>query len=68
MTKILKSLSPTLKEALNKNTFVIQPLSGASNLNYELNRLRSFVCKYFVFLDNDDAGISAGDKAIKKVY
>ena len=66
LTKILKSLSPTLKEALNKNTFVIQPLSGASNLNYELNRLRSFVCKYFVFLDNDDAGISAGDKAIEK--
>lgn len=66
LTKILKSLSSTLKEALNKNTFVIQPLSGASNLNYELSRLRSFVCKYFVFLDNDDAGISAGDKAIEK--
>lgn len=66
LTKILKSLSPTLKKSLNKNTFVIQPLSGASNLNYELSRLRSFVCKYFVFLDNDDAGISAGDKAIEK--
>ena len=39
LTKILKSLSPTLKEALNKNTFVFQPLSGASNLYYELNRL-----------------------------
>ena len=66
LTKILKSLSPTIKVALNKNTLVIQPLSGAGNLNYELNRLRSFVCKYYVFLDNDDAGISAGDKAIEK--
>lgn len=66
LTKILKSLSTTLKDALNKNSFVIQPLSGASNLNYELNRLRSYVCKYFVFLDNDDAGISAGNKAIEK--
>lgn len=66
LTKILKSLSPTLKEALNKNTFVIQPLLGASNLIYELNRLRSFVCKYFVFLDNDSAGVNAGDKAIEK--
>ena len=66
LTKILKSLSTTLKEALNKNSFVIQSLSGASNLNYELNRLRSYVCKYFVFLDNDDAGISAGNKAIEK--
>ena len=55
LTKILKSLSPTIKVALNKNTLVIQPLSGAGNLNYELNRLRSFVCKYYVFLDNDDA-------------
>lgn len=66
LTKILKSLSVTLKDALNKNSFIIQPLSGASNLNYELNRLRSYVCKYFVFLDNDDAGISAGNKAIEK--
>ena len=66
LTKILKSLSTTLKDALNKNSFVIQPLSVASNLNYELNRLRSYVCKYFVFLDNDDAGISAGNKAIEK--
>ena len=53
-------------QALIKNTLVIQPLSGASNLNYELNRLRSFVCKYFVFLDNDDAGVNAGNKAIEK--
>lgn len=66
LTKILKSLSVTLKDALNKNSFVIQPLSGASNLSYELNRLRSYVCKYFVFLDNDDAGISASNKAIEK--
>ena len=66
LTKILRSLSTTLKDALNKNSFVIQPLSGASNLIYELNRLRSYACKYFVFLDNDDAGISAGNKAIEK--
>ena len=66
LTKILKSLSQGIKEALIKNTLVIQPLSGASNLNYELNRLRSFVCKYFVFLDNDDAGVNAGNKAIEK--
>ena len=55
-----------MKEALNKNTLVIQPLSGAGNLNYELNRLRSFVCKYFVFLDNDPAGVNAGENAIEK--
>lgn len=66
LTKILKSLSPILKEALNKNTLVIQALAGASNLNYELSRLRAFVCKYFVYLDNDIEGVNAGEKAIEK--
>lgn len=68
LTKILKSLSPTLKDALNKNTLVIQSLAGASNLNYELSRLRAFVCKYFVYLDNDTEGVNAGEKAIEKGF
>lgn len=66
LTKILKSMRPSIKEALNKNMLVIQALSGASNLNYELTKLRAFVCRYFVFLDHDEAGTEAGDKAIEK--
>ena len=66
LKKILSSLSPTIKDALIKNKLVIQPLAGATNLNYELSRLRSYVCRYFVFLDADEAGYDAAEKAIEK--
>lgn len=66
LNKILSSLSPTIKDALIKNKLVIQPLAGAINLNYELSRLRSYVCRYFVFLDADEAGYDAAEKAIEK--
>ena len=66
LNKILSSLSPVIKEALIKNKLVIQPLAGATNLNYELSRLRSYVCRYFVFLDADEAGYDAAEKAIEK--
>lgn len=66
LNKILSSLSPTIKDALIKNKLVIQPLAGATNLNYELSRLRSYVCRYFVFLDADEAGYDAAEKAIEK--
>ena len=68
LNKILRALSPKLKAALSKNVLVIKPLSGASNLNYELSILRSFMCKYFVFLDADEAGYAAAEKAIKSGY
>ena len=68
LNKILKALSPKLKAALLKNILVIKPLSGASNLNYELSTLRSFMCKYFVFLDADEAGYEAAEKAINNGY
>lgn len=66
LNKILSSLSPTIKDALIKNKLVIQPLAGATNLNYELSRLRSYVCRYFVFLDADEAGYDAAEMAIEK--
>lgn len=66
LNKILSSLSPVIKEALIKNKLVIQPLAGATNLNYEFSRLRSYVCRYFVFLDADEAGYDAAEKAIEK--
>ena len=66
LNKILSSLSPTIKDALIKNKLVIQPPAGATNLNYELSRLRSYVCRYFVFLDADEAGYDAAEKAIEK--
>lgn len=66
LRKILSSLSSVIKEALAKNTFVIESLAGASNLSYELSRLNAYLCKYFVYLDHDDAGREAAQKAIDK--
>ena len=68
LNKILKALSPKLKVALSKNILVIKPLSGAGNLNYELSTLRSFMCKYFVFIDADKAGYDAAESAISNGY
>lgn len=68
LSKIIKSKSRILNDAINRNTLVIKALSGIGNLCYELNMLRSFMCKYFVFLDNDKAGILAGENAVKKGY
>ena len=45
---------------------VIQSLGGAGNLVHELTRLRSYLCKYFVFLDYDNAGKMSAQKAIDK--
>jgi hypothetical protein len=63
LSKLLPNMSPALKSALHKHTLVIESLGGASKLNYNLNLWRSMFCNYFVFLDNDDAGRSAGEKA-----
>lgn len=68
LSKIFKDISPILKDALIKNTLVIKSLSGVNNLCYELNMLRSFMCKCFVFLDNDKAGVGAGEDAINRGY
>lgn len=66
LNKIITALSPKLKAALSKNILVIKPLAGASNLNYELSTLRSFMCKYFVLLDADEAGYEAAKNAISR--
>jgi len=68
LKKILSALSLKIKAALSKNILVVKPLSGASNLSYELSTLRSFMCKYFVFLDADEEGYSAAEKAIANGY
>jgi AAA15 family ATPase/GTPase/5S rRNA maturation endonuclease (ribonuclease M5) len=63
LAKILPNLSDKVKKVLSTNNFVIKDIGGAGNLAYELNTLRGFMCKYFVFLDNDDAGREAANKA-----
>ena len=68
LRKILGALSSTLKNALQRGTLVIVSLGGAGNLSYQLSLLQSFLCKYIVFLDNDEAGRCAADKALINGY
>ncbi|MBY6239243.1 AAA family ATPase [Vibrio harveyi] len=63
LNALLPSLSDKLAKAIKSNLLVIQHIGGAGNLPYKLNLLRSSVCVYHTFLDNDDAGRTAYEKA-----
>lgn len=60
---LLPVLSPKLASAMKSNFLVIEPISGAGNLSYKLSMLRSALCATYVFLDGDDAGKLAYEKA-----
>lgn len=61
---ILSSLSETLRKNLNNHMLVIEQIGGAGNLSYKLSSLKNSLCVYHCFLDNDDAGRRAYDKAV----
>ncbi len=60
---LLSHLSGKLSKALSDNILVIDEIGGAGNLSYKLNLLSNSLCVYHTFLDNDDAGRDAFDKA-----
>ncbi len=64
LTKILPELSDKIAYALKTNSLVIRTLGGAGNLAHEISDLKNSMCKYFVLLDNDRAGIEAANVAI----
>lgn len=68
LQKILPALSPKLKNVLQKNELVIDHLAGASNLKYKLSILRTFMCKVFVFLDDDSSGRESAQSAIDNEF
>jgi putative ATP-dependent endonuclease of OLD family len=65
----LKSLLPLLSEKITKaiksNVLVIESIGGAGNLSYKLSLLNNFLCQTHVFLDGDEAGKFAFQKAEK---
>ena len=65
LSKILPAYSEKIKHALQSNIVVIKALGGAGNLSHDLADLKRCMCKYVVLLDNDEAGITAGEKAIQ---
>ena len=65
---ILPTLSKTIKDSIEKHLFVIQELSGAGNLSYQLSLLIAQICEYHVLLDNDDSGRNSYEKAVEKNF
>lgn len=63
---ILSYHSSKIEKALKNHKLTMWCLYGASNLLYELSVLRNQMCKYYVFLDYDEASCKRKDKAIKE--
>lgn len=63
----LKALLPTLSEKISKaiksNLLIIDQIGGAGNLSYKLTLLSNSLCVYHTFLDHDEAGRLAYEKA-----
>jgi len=60
---ILSSLSNELNKNIKNNMLVIEQIGGAGNLSYKLSLLNNTLCVYHIFLDNDEAGKNAFEKA-----
>jgi AAA15 family ATPase/GTPase len=60
---ILTEESPRLAAALKNHELVIDEIGGASNLSYKLSILENSLCLSHTFLDDDDAGRKAFEKA-----
>lgn len=58
-------MSVKIKKQLKQKRHALHSLSAPENLSYELNILRTFLCKCFVFVDYDEAGKVAVAKAIE---
>lgn len=56
---LLRVLSSKLKYMIDNHMLILEPIGGAGNLSYKLNLLKSSLCVYHTFLDNDDAGRKA---------
>lgn len=65
LTPIICSMSQKIKDAFGSGRLIVESLNGASKLTNKLSNLKSFLCDYYCFLDNDSAGKSAADVAVK---
>lgn len=63
MQALLSSRSQALSRAFEHRTIVIDTLGGGSNLAYKLGQLRDSLCLSHSFLDDDQGGREAFDRA-----
>jgi putative ATP-dependent endonuclease of the OLD family len=59
----LLSVDQILAKALSDGSLALDSLGGGSNLPYKLGLLRSALCSYHCFLDNDEAGLDGFNHA-----
>ena len=60
---LLQYLSEKLTKAIKSNLLIIDCIGGAGNLSYKLTLLSNSLCVYHTFLDNDESGRMAYEKA-----
>lgn len=63
LTRLLPIASSTLAKALGEATLAIDTLGGGNNVVYKLSLLRSALCLYHCFLDDDAAGHDGYERA-----
>lgn len=63
---LLACKSPKIKEAMDKSRFAVEGLFGGANLAHRLSNLRSNAYGVHCFLDNDQAGWAAIEKATRE--
>ena len=63
LTALLSLLSERLKAALISNVFALDSLLGGTNLAYKLSHVRDALCVPYCFLDYDDCGRRAFERA-----
>lgn len=63
---ILTSLSPTLASAISRRVLVVDHLVGATNLSYKATFYKQNVYNIHAFLDNDEEGRKAIERAISR--
>lgn len=60
---LLRLESQDLANAMADGVLAIEHLAGASNLSYKLYQLQGSIVRWHVFLDDDQAGTAAAEKA-----
>jgi putative ATP-dependent endonuclease of OLD family len=65
LKRILSEIDPRLETAFNTGEVAISTLDGSGNLSYMANALQNSICEPLCFLDDDNAGRQALQKAVE---
>lgn len=63
LSALLNHESTKIRSSISQGTLTVDSLLGGANLSYRLTQLREALCNYYCFLDYDDCGRKAFQKA-----